>query len=534
MKKIFNYSWLFLLAGVIGLASCSKQLDVYPTNAQSPEQVYANYAGYQSVLAKLYATLNVTGSVGPAGAPDIGGGLDEGSQVGFIRSYFNMQELPTDEAVVAWNDQTIQDLHNLRWTAADPFIRGAYARPIWNITLINEYIREATDAAIAGRGITGADAENIAKSRGEARFLRAFNYWVMLDLFGKSTFITEEDPVGYFMPREISRQELFSFIESELKLAVEELGEPGTAEYGRVDKGAAYGLLARLYLNANVYTGTPRYADAITYANHAINGGYTLAPNYRHMFQADNNRTSASEFLFVIPVDGLTGKSFANTTFLIHAPAGSDYAEYGANNGWFGYRATAGFAEKWDDLSGNTDKRAMFATSAFPATMDQAEIGDVSDFANGLHVIKYRNIRSDGGAVSDPNTEYADIDFPLIRLAEMYLIYAEATLRGGAGGDRATALRYINLLRNRAGAVPATDEMLNPQYVLDERARELYWEGHRRTDLIRFNQLTTSEYLWPWKGGISNGTAVDPKFNLFPIPAANMAANSNLTQNAGY
>src|SRR5436190_59607 len=179
-----------LLAAVVVLtiSSCAKKLDLFPQNDLTPEKAYATAAGYKSVLAKIYGTLSITGNSGPAGAPDISGGLDEGSQVAFIRMFFNCEELPTDEAVVAWNDQTIKDFHNLKWTADDPFLKGIYARPIYNITLINEYLREATDAKLAERNIAGTDADDIKKSRAEARFLRAYNYWVMLDLFGKSTF----------------------------------------------------------------------------------------------------------------------------------------------------------------------------------------------------------------------------------------------------------------------------------------------------------------------------------------------------------
>jgi hypothetical protein len=118
----------------------------------------------------------------------------------------------------------------------------------------------------------------------------------------------------------------------------------------------------------------------------------------------------------------------------------------------------------------------------------------------------------------------------------MHLIYAEATLRGGSG-DASLALDYVNDLRERAfgnDLFNITSAELNLQFILDERARELYWEGHRRTDLIRYNQLTTDTYLWPWKGNVSSGTAVDPKYNIFPVPAANRIANPNLTQNSGY
>jgi len=534
-KMKYNLKFFSLITFMLVLlASCSKKLDLYPSNAKSPSEIFSTVDGYKSVLAKLYATLSVTGADGPAGSPDIGGGLDEGSQVGFIRAYFNLEELPTDEAVVAWNDQTIWDFHNLKWTSGDPFLKGAYARPIWNITLINEYMRQATDDVLAKNGITGADATAVKNTRGEARFLRAFNYWLMLNWFGKSTFITEADGAGYFLPKEISRADLFTYIETELKTAEGELAAAKTAEYGRVDQGAAWALLARLYLNAGVYTGANRYTDAITYAKKVIAAGYKLNPNYRQLFMADNDRTSKDEFIFVATCDGLNSKSFANTTFLIHAPAGADNPEYGANNGWFGYRATKAFAALWPDLTGATDKRAMFQTSEFAATMAQAEINDISDFSNGLHVVKYKNIRADGGKVSDPNSEFADIDFPIIRLPEMYFIYAESVLRGGTGGDAATALGYINSLRTRATTTTISAGDMTLQFLLDERARELYWEGHRRTDLIRYGLLTTGSYLWPWKGGVASGSSVNSKFNIYPVPAANINSNKNLTQNAGY
>ncbi len=212
--------------------SCSKKLDLNPVNALTPVTVYSTADGYLSVLAKIYGTLSITGNQGPSGQPDIGGGLDEGSQVAFIRGFFNCEELPTDEAIVAWNDQTIHDFHNLSWTSADPFLKGIYARPIYNITLMNEYLRESTDASLAANGISGTDASNIKETVSEVRFLRAYNYWVMLDLFGKSTFITEQDQVGTALPKEISRDSLFSYIENELLAIQTTLAPAKTAEYG--------------------------------------------------------------------------------------------------------------------------------------------------------------------------------------------------------------------------------------------------------------------------------------------------------------
>ncbi len=529
-----------IIAGVtvIMVTSCAKKLDLFPQNDLTSATTYSKAAGYKSVLAKVYGGLATTGNAGPAGNSDIQG-LDEGSQSPFIRGFFNCQELPSDEAVVSWNDQTIKDFHNLSWTSSDPFLLGMYARPIYNITVANEYLRESTDEKVAANGIASSDAADIKKSRGEVRFLRAFNYWVMLDLFGKSTFITEENKIGTDLPSEIQRPALFDYIEKELLAIDGELAPAKTIEYGRVDQAAAWALLARLYLNAKVYAGKDMYTQAITYSKKVIGAGYTLSNNYGQLFMADNDKQK-NEFIYAVNCDGLRTKSYGNTTFFVHAAAGDDHNEFGVGGGWYGYRATKGLADKFTDLSGSNDKRAMFTTARYGTSSSQIQINDISVFDNGLHVNKWKNIRSDGGAVSDVNRDFADIDFPIFRLSEMYLIYAEAVLRGGAGGDQSTALDYINKIRFRGFGNPAGNNYkllptdLTLQTVLDERARELYWEGHRRTDLIRYNQLTTATYLWPWKGGVASGTAVDAKFNLFPIPSANITANPKLTQNPGF
>ncbi len=540
MKSKTLINIFFALVTLIMVTSCAKNLDLFPVNDLTPETTYSTPEGYKAVLAKIYGGLSMTGNQGPSGQPDIAGGLDEGSQVAFIRGFFNHQELPTDEAIVAWNDQTIWDFHYMRWTSSDVFIKGMYARPIYNITLINEYLRQATDEKVAANGITGAAAADIKKSRAEARFMRAFNYWVMMDLFGKSTFITEEDGIGTFLPKEILRADLFLYIESELKAIDAELAPAKTAEYGRVDQAADWALLARIYLNAGVYTGTPRNTEAITYSKKVIDAGYTLQPDYFKLFMADNDKLK-NEIIWAINCDGLTGQAFGNTSFLIHAPAGGDAADFGANGGWFGYRATKSLGDKFPKTSGSIDtikdaRGKAFYTSAFKGTDAQGAIptlADVSDFSTGYHIKKYVNKRSDGAKANDPTLTYADIDFPLFRISEMYLIYAEAQLRGGAG-DAGLSLNYVNLIRARAKATAFNATDMTLQNILDERARELYWEGHRRTDLIRYGQFTTSAYVWPWKGGVSSGTAVDSKFNLYPIPAANRNSNSNLGQNLGY
>lgn len=536
MKYKNSIKFSFLTVMVLLLGSCAKQLDLYPQNDLTPEKTYATADGYKSVLAKIYGTMAITGNTGPAGQPDISGGLDEGSQVPFIRAFFNMQELPTDEAVCAWNDKTIKDFHNFKWTAADVFLYGMYARPIYNITLINEYLRESTPEKVSSRNINGQAAEDIAASRGEARFLRAFNYWAMMDLFGKSTFITEADKVGTDLPKEIERPALFAYIESELKAIENDLLPAKTAEYGRIDRAAAWALLARMYLNAEVYIQQPKYTEAIEYSKKVIDAGYSLHPSYTELFMADNDRIK-SEFIYSIYCDGLRTQAYGNTTFLTHAACSADFADYGVNTGWGGYRATKGLANLFSDLTGATDKRALFTTSSFGTSPAQLEIPDVGDFANGLHVKKFVNIRSDGGEVSDVTRGFADTDFPVFRLSEMYLIYVEAFLRGGGGADEATALQYFNAVRTRAygdNTGNITAAQLDLQTILNERGRELYWEGHRRTDLIRFGQFTSAAYLWPWKGGVSSGTAVDDKYKIYPVPDNNLSSNPNLHQNPGY
>ena len=525
-----------------GITSCAKKLDVFPKNDLTPATTYSTAAGYKSVLAKVYGGLATTGNSGPAGASDIQG-LDEGSQSPFIRGFFNAQELPTEEAIVSWDDQTIKDFHGLKWTSSDPFLLGLYSRLVYNVSIANEYLREATDDKLSSRNISGTEAADIKNSRAEVRFLRAFNYWALMDLFGKSTYITDSMTVGTTLPGEIGRKDLFHYIDRELKAIDGELAPAHSIEYGRVDQAAAWALRARMYLNAPVYLGfstedgqaIPYYTDAITYSKKVIDAGYQLVSGYPKLFMADNDKQKA-EFIFTINCDGLRTQSYGNTTFLVKAAAGTDFLEYGMSEGWAGYRTTAALVDKFTDPTGNTDQRALFSN------LSAKTINNVGDYAQGVHVRKFVNKRSDGGAVSDVQHNYSDIDFPVFRLAEMYLIYAEAVLRHGTGGDATTALAYMNKLRYRAygnsygpnseGLLLAAD--MNLQLILDERARELYWEGHRRTDLIRYNLLTTGNYVWPWKGGVASGTAVDSKYNLFPIPATVRSANPTLTQNTGY
>ncbi len=520
-----------MVAAVVAgtMSSCTKMLDQTPTNDVTADVVYSTPLGYKEVLAKVYGAFALTGNSG-SGSGDIAG-IDPGTS-DFLRLFWKAQELSTDEAVVAWGDPGIQDFHLMNWSASNPMLTGLYYRSTYQITVANELIRQSTDAKLASRGITGQDAADIKKYVLEARFLRAYQYWVLMDLFGNPPFMTENDIVGVTIPKQISRANLFSYIESELKAIEPSLMDARTNEYGRVDKAACQALLARLYLNAKVYTGTARYNDAATYASKVINSGYSLINDYTQLMLADNN-TNTSENIFTINYDGIRTQNFGGTTFLTHASVGGSMnaADYGINGGWVGLRTTKSIINLYVDLTNNSDKRAEFYTGG-----QSLEISDLTKFTDGYTVTKYRNKTKAGANGSDQN--YVDIDMPIFRIAEMYLIYAEAVTRGATTGDAATALTYMNNLRQRAygsaqGNVTSSD-ISDVQYYIKERARELFWEGFRRTDLIRYDQFVESSYLWPWKGGVSSGTSVDAYRKLYPLPAKDLAVNLNLKQNTGY
>ncbi len=509
------------------LSSCSKKLNLLPTNDVTAETVYSTAAGYKLSLAKVYGSMALTGNNGPAGNGDIQG-IDEGFS-DFLRLLWKSEELPTDEAVIAWGDIGIQDFHNMNWSSSNPFLQGLYYRSMYTITLCNDFIRQSTDAKLSSRGISGADADNIRKYAAEARYLRAFQYWVMMDIFANPPFATEATIIGGPPPPQISRTNLFNYVESELKAIEPLMADAKANEYGRADKAAVWSLLARIYLNAKVYTGTDHNADAITYSKKVIDAGYSLITNYPWLMLADNQQNT-SEFIFTINYDGLKTQGYGGTTFLNHASTGGFSGYMGNGGGWYGLRCTKNLPNLFPDYTGTIDKRAQFYTSG-----QSLDISDETQFGQGFAVTKYRNVTRTGANGS--SLDFADIDFPLFRLSEMYFIYAEATLRGGAGGSNALALQYMNAIRTRAyGNVSGniTAGQLTLDFILDERARELYWEGFRRTDLIRYDRFVEGTYLWPWKGGVSGGQAVDPKYKIYPLPSSDISVNPNLHQNTGY
>jgi hypothetical protein len=526
------------------LVSCKKNLILTPNTQVTSQQVYSTPTGYKEAFAKLYGAFALTGNQGPSGQPDVNiPGLAEGT-TDFFQSYWYVQELPTDEAVIAWGDPGVPDLHAMNWSSSNVILEGLYYRCMYQITLCNDFIRQSTDAELSSRGITGSDATDIHYYAAEARFLRAYQYWVLMDLFAQPPFVTEATAVGSVVPTQTTRAALFTYVEGELK-AIDGLLKPAkTNDYGRADQAAEWALLARLYLNAQVYTGTARYTDAITYSAKVIGvQGYSLIPNYDNLYLADNN-LNTSENILTINYDGNNTQSYGATTFLTNAESGGSmpFASIGiAPSGWAGIRTTSNLIGLFPTPAttdgtnfpnnGNADKRAEFW---YPG--QNPVISDVTQFSQGIACVKFRDVTSAG--VQGSSLTFSDTDIPIFRLAEQYLIYAESVLRGGTGGSATNALTYINLLRTRAYAGSAVGNInasqLTTQYILDERSRELYWEGFRRTDLIRYGLFTSSSYLWPFKGGVKNGTAVPDYRNIYPIPDADRSVNPNLKQNPGY
>ena len=625
MKNIFK-SFIYILCLSI-IVSCHDDLNQSPIDPDSftEENVFASVDEAKGALAKLYASLALTGQNGPAGSPDIAD-IDEGFSQ-FSRMLFNLNEITTDHAVVGWGDPGLPDLHGMYWSSSNDFTEAMYYRLAQAVSFSNSFISNASE-------LSGDQVDTFIA---EARFLRAYAYYNLLDLYGNVPLTTE---ISTELPTQSNRTELFNFIESEL-MDIESVLLPSN-EYGRVDNIAAHALLSRLYLNAEVWTGQNRYADCVTYSQNVINSGYSLnmtdangnGTAYDELFMADNDVNGAqNEFIFALNFDGMQSQTYGGTTFLVHAAIGGSMnpTNFGVNGGWGGLRTTKNlvnqfavdlgvlnsslgsqsdwglvgsatpngwngpdlemyqtgsqefsiyaeldsgelkfrFNEDWGnnfgdngndgtlesgganipisagtyfivmDLSSGTysispfssDKRGMFHSDG-----QNLEIESIPPFEDGYAVTKWTNIDSNGNQGSDSSGNFVDTDIPLIRLAEIYLNYAEATLRGG-GGDTNTAVSLINQIRERgfggsSGAISSGDLTLD--FILDERSRELYWEGLRRTDLIRYNRFTNSSYLWPFKGNEPTGVGVDEYRNLFPLPANVVAINSNLTQNEGY
>ncbi len=553
MKLYKSFLYAFLFIGILG--SCEGDLDIELEDDDDllAEDVFNQPEGYDRAIAGVYGNFSLVGLDDP-GESNLAG-IDAGTG-NYIRGLFNLQSLASDEVI--WNfenDPGIRQVQRNSWDANNVIVLGFWARATFEISLANEFLRQTTDAKLDERGEDSATREKIKAYRAEARVLRALANYHLLDLFRRAPFATENDPVGFTRVAEIAGQDLFNYIETELLEADADLLDVNTGNpelYGRANKGVAKMILAKLYLNAEVYLGdgNARFADCLRVCQEIIDSGYSLTPDYLNNFNADNNTNGAqNEIIFPVIADGVSVRNFGGASIIMQGqqngngdfkPAPADFGVIGFGNL---FRVRPELSEAFENALFANDERNTLVTkdvsvdsgsTAVPEDRDPVIGADLLDTSTGYLMAKYSNLTSTGQPGQDQT--FVDTDFPLFRLADVYLMYAEAHLEGG-GGDITTATRYVNLLRERAfgdmsGNIAEGD--LNLDFILNERARELHWEAHRRQDLIRFGLYTGGSYLWSFKGGPQNGTAISDNFKLFPVPASSRSANPNLGQNDGF
>lgn len=524
-KTAFSVS----LAGTILISSCTDDLNTTPLDKDVlvSEVAWKKAETYQSILAKVYAGLTLSGNEGPDKKGDIANG-DQGNTT-FTRGLWNFQELTTDEAKNSWGDGGLNPIQFDTWGSSNSYVYFFYQRVMLNIAFANEYLRETTQAKLEGRGL-GSMWNDVAKYRDEARALRALNYYYLMDIFGNPSFITEDDGIGAgIYPVQIQRSDLFAWLETEL-LEIETNALLPATDYSRISLASVRTLLAKMYLNAQVYAGTDRYADAAVYCAKVV-AAYPagLVSNYANLFCGQNDQFSG-EIIFGLPFDAASATCFGGTTYIMAAAfLGDDMSpatNYGINANWAGNRTTQKLTQLFDK---NYDTRYMFWE-----TNRKEEMKDWKAFKEGYSVVKFTNLNANAttytGTTSAPG--FANCDFPLFRLADVYLMYAEALIRSG-NTTSPNILTYFNRVRERAGVDELTLGQITLDEILNERGRELYWEGHRRTDLIRFGKFL-SGYNWPYKGGVLEGKDLNSRFLIFPIPATELSSNPKLTQNTGY
>ena len=511
---------LGILAVSATITSCIGDLNVTPIdpNANTADKALVDEDSFNQFLTGVYLGFATSGYYGANGSASISG-LDGGASQ-YIRGLYHHSELTTDESVCGWNDQTIKNFHYMNWTTDDSFIYAFYSRIFMQVGMANEFIREAKNSPV----------EFATKQQmiDEARVLRAIAYYHAIDNFGNVPFADETAIVGV-NPDQIKRADLYAWLENELKDLIDNSTLPAKgATTSRASKGAAKFLLAKLYLNAEVYTGTAAYSQCADVLKSLMADGYSLHTSargtkysaYQDLFLADNDKCT-DEIIFAVEQDGVNTTSYGATNYIIFASTGDGYdvSEIGISSGWGGLRTTPQFYDKFSD----SDLRKLFCTN-----LHTKDITDIGEFKNGYGFQKFLNMKADGTPGKEAG--FVDTDFPMMRYADVLLMAAECEARGAAVDGYAG----FNKVRARAGLGTIATPSL--QQILDERGRELYQECWRRNDLIRFGQFTTDTYLWQWKGSDTDisGKSVEAYRNLFPIPDSDLLANTKLVQNDGY
>ena len=509
------------LALGVSVTSCVDDLDIKPKDPSSLTDLTSGDQYYQS-LAQVYGGLVLSGVNGGSDitVDDPGAGV-------YTRQLWNLQELCTDEAFIGknWNDAGLDELDYATWSADNHWLYEAMSRFTFQVNICNEFLREIDKAASVKDPVSD---EEIARMKCEARTLRALSYYHIMDCFGVGPYVTEDHTIGT-VPPTMTREEMFPLVVEDLKEAVKGLPLAADQVYGRVSREAGYMLLAKLYLNAGVYTGTPMWSECAEACKEILKTNNTLAPTYKYLFCGSNDKyVGTGEILWGIPQDNSYTQSYGGTTYLGMGAYNVSISEdlqkrLGiSGTGWGGPRVRPELA----NMLAKADARYLFYTDGL--SNDLTNIGDWElPGGSGYMCIKYVYTNEDdyentSGSVS-LNT-FNNADWPLFRLADTFLMLAECQLNG----VECNGQHYFDEVRGRAGLDP---EVLTKDNLLDERCRELYWEGHRRSDLIRFGKFTGSNYVWSWKGGIEAGQGIDAHRNLYAVPTQYV---NTLGQNTGY
>lgn len=503
-----------LAMGCVGDLTIDEVID---PNLDTPDKVLTSQDDFSRFLSGIYTGFATSGFDGE-GSSSISG-LDGGASQ-YFRGLYHLNELPTDESTCCWNDQTIKNFHGLSWGNSDVFIYAFYSRVYFQIAFCNEFIRQVNSTTVS--------LDNKDELIAEARAMRAFCYLHAIDNFGNCPFVTENSSTG--APNQIERADLYNWIESEcLSLLGSESGLPDANKSSstRMDKGVVSMILAKLYLNAEVYTGKAEWKKCADMCESIMGMGYKLHADYADLFCADNNKCS-EEIMWSVQQDSKNTRSYGVTNYIIFASTGDgvDAAAQGISSGWGGLRATDAFYQTFKD----NDARKLFAPT--DNGYHDGPITDVGEWKEGGHpCMKFKNVNADGTAAQAEG--FVDTDFPVFRYADVLLMYAECALHSESQVNKDTeGLKAFNAVHERAGLEKLS--AYDAKILIAERGRELYQECWRRSDLIRFGLFTSNDFVWDYKGGDAEGTGCQEFRTLYPIPQQDLNANPNLKQNAGY
>ncbi len=552
LNKILLSAGVVLTAMTMG--SCVDDLDLMPTdpNSTTPGNFSEDPGKYMDqVMADVYLQFAVHGVNNSASVSGFDGGMST-----FQRSMFILEEIPTDEANWLPADADYGAFQYGIVAANSRVILGTYSRFMINATLCNDFIQSREHFAVNDE-LTAKFEEYVR----QCKILRSACYFYLIDCFGNVPYADENTPTGS-VPAQLPRAEVYNKVVQVLEDVVAEYGDNAVEPaYGYVGKEVAEALLVKFYLNAEVYTGTPAWDKCLAHAKNIIArhqgegfNGSGLANFYNQLFAANNEQyatggAGVNEIIWTIPQDATNLVSWANGTFMLDAfigDAGKDEswnctkARYNAGDAWKCMTARKEFVQKfeWDDAacSQTADTRTEgWCTSAHNFSIENTVLDQDHYGENGYIPVKFSNYAIDAnGSIDQANSPVATAqigtDYPMIRLAEIYLSAAEAILNGA--GSRDEALTYVNFIRERAGLNAWNGADLTTESLQDERCRELYTEGTRRSDLIRYGKWI-SGYTWSWKNQVAGGADFNSNFNLYPLPS-NIVTLAGYQQNPGY